>query len=115
MQVATTTTNDETELYKALISKKKLKELENVKPFTAQEMIILEPEEGEDAQMMAVLKVDGKYYSGISQEIVQTTLQTISMLNKMEPEKKEAFLGKTKFQITKSSGGRYGKLVLEAI
>lgn len=115
MQIMITTTEDETELYKALISKKKIKELEGTAPFTISEMCIMEPEEGEEGVPMAALKVGSHYYSGISQDVVKTAIQTISMLNRMDEEKKTAFMERTKFQVVKSSGGRYGKLVLEAV
>lgn len=119
MQVVMTTTNNEAEMYKAMIARKTLKSLCGEKPFQIEEMLVMEPEEGEDdARASVALKVKGTYYTGVSQEIMRTVTATIGMLNRMNmnnPEAGAEFLAGMKYQVIKGDGGRYGKMILEAV
>lgn len=113
MKVTQTTIDEAAEIMKAQFSRETFKELiEKVggKEVTIEEAMVLVPDEDdpEDSRVTGVLKVDGKYYKGISQGV----LQSISLICAYE---KESPLWRTmKFRFGKTSG-KYGQYILEMV
>lgn len=113
MKVTTTTIGEAAEIMKAQFARASFKDLLHKveeKEFTIEEAMVLTPDEhdSEDARMTGVLKVDGQYYKGISQGV----LQSISLICSYE---EESPLWRTmKFRFGKTSG-KYGQYILTMV
>lgn len=110
MVVSMGTNNDEMEVLKALTGGKPLKDLLGRKTFEIQEMYILLPEEGvdEDGRTQVAIKVDGRYYKGISERVVKTAQQIISWRNNIPLDKDVPAIN----AVLEKSSGRYGTFEL---
>lgn len=105
MVVSCGTNQDEMEILKAMTGGKNLKELIGKKEFVIEELYILLPEENEeDARTQVAIKVEGRYYKGISERVVKTAQQIISWRNNIPLDKE---VPEIKVKLEKSAG-RYG-------
>lgn len=116
MILASGTTMNENEVYKALISRKGLKDLVDGNAFEIQEMLYFVPEEHEkDEKDRVALKIGGVYYSGVSNEVKKTVVDTLGFLHGKQEEEVRAFLEAITYKMVKEDVGRYGRIYLEAV
>lgn len=115
MKCASTTTAEINEIVAAQFSEASFKDLmkeKNGRNFFVQEAMILVPEEDKagdnEKRMTGVLKVDGAYYKGISQKVLEKIEIFIDMKNSGVDFSNAAF------QMEKSAG-KYGSYVLKMV
>lgn len=119
MVVTQSTTYEEEEIFAAQFTDASFKDLLNVKEgktFSIDQCMIMVPEEEEkEARMTGCLKVDGVYYKGISQKVIEKIVFLVKMDQTQQDIEK---VGKTwrdfRFKMTKTAG-RYGNYKLELV
>lgn len=109
MKLLQSSTTDEKELLKAAATKKTFKEMLTGEIFSPGEIIVFQNgREGEDSAVYAAIKIGGKYYKGISADVIDSCVEILDWAEAAGYDD----MRELQMHFEKSAG-KYGKIRLE--